>query len=138
MVARAAPCVSVLSAHTRLDRGAILADGAARGGPVEEPDELDEVDPGEHLAVGALFVGLSSFLRPGGVLYCMLREPHLPTGAEIYWWMESLTVLGSTADTKRPFPYPAVTNREVERLVPGGNVKTFLTRTGRREVLGIK
>ncbi len=91
-----------------------------------------------HEALEPLVVRLCSFLRPGGVLYCMLREPHLPAGAEVYWWMENLTVLCSTADSKRPFPYPAVTNREVERLVPGGNVKTFLTRTGRREVLGIK
>jgi predicted neutral ceramidase superfamily lipid hydrolase len=44
----------------------------------------------------------------------------------------------SGADSHKPFPYPALTNREVERLFPGGNVKTFLTRSGRREVLGIK
>jgi hypothetical protein len=32
----------------------------------------------------------------------------------------------------------ALTNRKMERLFPGGNVKTFLTRSGRREVVGVK
>lgn len=91
-----------------------------------------------HEALGPLVERLCSFLRPGGVLFLMLREPYLPAGAEVYWWLENLAVLASTPDNQRPFPYPAVTNREVERLVPGGNVKTFLTRTGRREVLAIK
>ena len=60
------------------------------------------------------------------------------TGAETRWWFESLTVLGSSDRSQKPFPYPALTNREMERLFPGGNVKTFLTRSGRREVLGVK
>ncbi len=79
-----------------------------------------------------------SLLQPGGVLFCILREPYLAAGAEARWWFETLTVVGSSAGKQKPFPYPAVTNREMERLFPGGNVKTFLTRSGRREVLGIK
>jgi hypothetical protein len=47
-------------------------------------------------------------------------------------------VLGSEVESKVPFPYPALTNREIERLVPGGSVKTFLTRFARREILAIK
>ena len=79
-----------------------------------------------------------SYLQPGGVLFSILREPHVTTGAETRWWFESLTVLGSSDSSQKPFPYPALTNREMERLFPGGNVKTFLTRTGRREALGVK
>jgi len=87
-----------------------------------------------HSLVGRL----CSFLRPGGILFCHLREPYLAAGAESYWWFENLTVLGSKVDSKKLFRYPTVTNREMERLVPSGNVKTFLTRSGRREALGIK
>jgi len=79
-----------------------------------------------------------SYLEPGGVLFSILREPNVATGVETRWWFESLTVLGSSESTQKPFPYPALTNREMERLFPGGNVKTFLTRSGRREVLGVK
>jgi len=79
-----------------------------------------------------------SYLQPGGVLFSILREPSLAAGAETRWWLESLTVLGSNDRSQKPFPYPALTNREMERLFPGGNVKTFLTRSGRREVLGVK
>lgn len=79
-----------------------------------------------------------SYLKPGGMLFCLLREPYLPAGAETTWSFESLTALISGPESGRPFPYPALTNREVERLVPGGNVKVFLTRRARREVLGIK
>ncbi len=81
---------------------------------------------------------LYSCLQPNGVLFSILREPQLTSGAETHWWFESLTVLGSSDTKKKPFPYPAVTNREMERLVPGGNIKTFLTRSSRREVLGVK
>lgn len=79
-----------------------------------------------------------SYLQAGGVLFSILREPHLSTGAETRWWFESLTVLSSSDASQKPFPYPALTNREMERLFPGGNIKTFLTRSGRREVLGVK
>ena len=76
-----------------------------------------------------------SYLAPGGMLLCVLREPRLEKGSEMMWWLESLTTLGSSREGVRPFPYPAVTNREMERLAPGGSVKTFLTRSGRREVV---
>jgi hypothetical protein len=79
-----------------------------------------------------------SYLQPNGALFSILREPSLPAGAETRWWFESLTVLGLSDNSHKPFPYPAVTNREMENLFPGGNVKTFLTRSGRREVLGVK
>jgi hypothetical protein len=79
-----------------------------------------------------------SCLQPGGVLFCLLREPYLPKGAETLWWLENLNTLARVREGSKPFPYPAVTNREMERLVPPGSVKTFLTRSGRREVLAIK
>jgi hypothetical protein len=79
-----------------------------------------------------------SYLQPNGVLFSVIREPNLTVGAETRWWFETLTVLGSSDKSQKPFPYPALTNREVEKLFPGGNVKTFLTRSGRREVLGVK
>jgi len=79
-----------------------------------------------------------SLLQPNGVLFSILREPQITTGAETRWWFETLTVLGSSDKTQKPFPYPALTNREMERLFPGGNIKTFLMRSGRREVLGVK
>ena len=79
-----------------------------------------------------------SFLKPNGVLFTILREPSLTAGAETRWWFESLTVLGSSDTTHKPFPYPPVTNRQMEQLFPGGNVKIFLTRSHRREVLGVK
>jgi hypothetical protein len=79
-----------------------------------------------------------SYLQPSGVLFSILREPHVTGGADMRWWFESLTILGASGSGVEPFPYPALTNREMERLFPGGNLKTFLTRSGRREVLGIK
>jgi hypothetical protein len=79
-----------------------------------------------------------SYLQPGGGLFCLLREPRLETGSDTQWWLESLTSLGSGHDGRRPFPYSAISNREMERLVPEGSVKTFLTRSGRREILAIK
>ena len=79
-----------------------------------------------------------SYLQPGGVLFSILREPQLSTGAETRWWFESLTVLGSSERNQKAFPYPAVTNREMENLFPGGNVKTFLMRSGRREVMAVR
>jgi hypothetical protein len=89
-------------------------------------------------ALPALVEGFHSFLQPGGVMFGILREPQVTEGSDARWWFESLTVLACSVDARKPFPYPAVTNREVERLFPGGNVKTFLSRSGRREVLGIK
>jgi hypothetical protein len=79
-----------------------------------------------------------AYLQPGGVLFSILREPQVTFGVDTRWWFESLTVLGSSDPAPQPFPYPAVTNREMENLFPGGNAKTFLMRSGRREVLGVK
>lgn len=81
---------------------------------------------------------LMSYLRPSGALFCLLREPYLAAGAETAWRLDSLTTLATDGEGSTPFPYPALTNREVERLVSPGSVKTFLTRSGRREVLAIK
>lgn len=86
----------------------------------------------------ALVERFHSYLQPNGVLFSILREPQITTGAETRWWFESLTVLGSSDRSQKPFAYPAVTNREMEKLFPGGNVKTFLMRSGRREVLGVR
>jgi len=89
-------------------------------------------------ALPALVERFHSYLQPAGVLFSILREPSVTTGAGTRWWFESLTVLGSKDNSQTPFPYPSLTNREMERLFPGGNVKTFLTRTGRREVLAVR
>ena len=76
-----------------------------------------------------------TYLRPGGLLFCILREPRLEKGSDVTWWLESLTTLGAANDGLRPYEHPALTNREVERLSPEASVKTFLTRSGRREVV---
>jgi hypothetical protein len=89
-------------------------------------------------ALPGLVNRLFSCLQPGGVLFCLLREPYLPAGAEMMWWFENLTTLATGREGNKPFPYPALSNREMERLVPFGSVKTFLTRSGRREVLAIR
>ena len=87
----------------------------------------------------ALVERLCSYLQPGGgTLFCLLRESFLDAGAETLWWLDRLTILGSGGSGREPFPYPVVTNRAMERLVAPCTVKTFLTRSGRREVLAIK
>lgn len=96
---------------------------------------LDLVPPE---AVPPVVARLFSYLQPGGVLFSLLRQPYLPAGAEAGSWLESLTLLQSKPDAKKTFPYPVVTNREMERLFPAGSVKIFLTRSGRREVVALK
>jgi hypothetical protein len=91
-----------------------------------------------HEALQKVVERFHSFLQPNGVLFSILREPSVTAGSETRWWLETLTTLGSSADARKPFPYPPVTNREMERLFPGGNVKTYLTRSGRREIVGLK
>jgi hypothetical protein len=81
---------------------------------------------------------LFSLLHPMGVLFCLLREPHAGTGLERRWWLETLTTPHSHTDSTRAFPYPPITNREMERLLPGASIKIFLTRSGRREVLAMR
>ncbi len=86
-------------------------------------------------SLSAVVERLCSYLQPGGALFFLLREPGLAAGVETSWWLESLMVLGSSGQGKKPFPYPPLTNREVERLASTSTAKTFLTRSGRREVL---
>ena len=81
---------------------------------------------------------LFSRLQPGGVLFFLLREPHLPRGADSIWWLESLTTMASSGEGNKPFPYSVVSGRDVERFLPSGSLKSFLTRSGRREVLVLK
>jgi hypothetical protein len=90
-----------------------------------------------HEALAPVVGRFHSYLQPNGVLFSILREPSLANGVDTRWWFESLTVMGSK-NSNKPFPYPALTNRQMEQIFPGGNVKTFLTRSGRREVLGVK
>ncbi len=81
---------------------------------------------------------LFSFLQPLGVVFSILREPNLKSGVGRRWWLQSQTQVHVEQDQKRTFPYPPISNREIEKLAPGGNVKIFLTRSGRREILSIK
>ena len=89
-------------------------------------------------AQAELFGRLMQYLAPGGILFCLVREPYLPAGADNDWWLESLTTLGKNGPGKAPFPYPPITNRQMESLAPPGNIKTFLTRAGLREVVVLK
>ena len=77
-------------------------------------------------------------LEPKGVLFFILREACLTKGADTSWYLESLTKLGARGGGQKPFPYPPLTNREMERLIPTGVVKTVLTRSGLREVLAVR
>jgi hypothetical protein len=89
-------------------------------------------------ALPDLIKRLISYLQPGGVLFCLLREPSLAQGSTTEWWLETLTTLGRSGEGKGAFPYPPITNRQMELLVPASSVKTFLTRAGLREVLVLK
>jgi len=72
------------------------------------------------------------------VLFFVLREACLTTGADTLWYLESLNRLTALGAGQKPFPYPPLSNREMERLVPTGIVKTVLTRSGLREVLAVR
>ena len=78
------------------------------------------------------------YLKPSGVLFFLLREGCLTRGADTMWYLETLTKLGARAADQKPFAYPPLSNREMERLVPTGVVKTVLTRSGLREVLAVR
>jgi len=125
-------------------RTVFLIDDFLENLPTIPPDSLSAITCWHLLdllpreALPDLVVKLWSYLRTGGVLFCLLREPCLANGAGTRWWLESLLAVRSDVESKHPFPYPALTNREIERLVPSGNVKTFLTRSARREILAIK
>ncbi len=81
---------------------------------------------------------LFSLLAPLGVICCVLREPKLAAGVERRWWLESPASPRSEIDPNRPFPNPPITNREVEKLLPGASMKMFLTRSGHREVFAMR
>ncbi|MGH9469187.1 MAG: hypothetical protein ACRD1N_02460 [Terriglobia bacterium] len=91
-----------------------------------------------HESLAAVMERLISLLQPLGVLFCVLREPYHKEGVERRWWLETLTSVRNETDAKRPCPYPAISNREMERLAPTASIKTFLTRSGRREILVMK
>jgi hypothetical protein len=77
-------------------------------------------------------------LQGGGVLFFLLREPYLQKGADSVWWLEELTTLCAGGDGNKSFPFSPVSGRDVEKFLPAGNLKSFLTRSGRREVLVLK
>jgi hypothetical protein len=79
-----------------------------------------------------------SLLGPGGIFFCFLREPNLSAGKEGRWWLDSLTTLGGEGEGSGQFPYTPLSNREIEKLTAGCSLKTFLTRSHRREVVVLK
>jgi hypothetical protein len=85
-----------------------------------------------------VFSHLCSLLMPGGFMLCILREPYLNKGRNAQWWLESPLTLGVGGEDAGEFVYPSLTNREIERLAHPSTIKTFLTRTGRREILVCK
>ena len=89
-------------------------------------------------AIADLVLRFHGLLEPGGVLFCLLREPRLDKGADSEWELESLTEMIHRREGSKPFAYPALSNRDLDRLIPTGSVKTFLTRSGWREVLVVK
>ncbi len=91
-----------------------------------------------HDAIAEVALRFHALLAPGGVLFCMLREPRLENGADPDWRLEGLTDLVRVREGSKAFDYPALSNRELDRLIPTGSVKTFLRRSGWREVLAVK
>jgi hypothetical protein len=91
-----------------------------------------------HDTIAEVALRFHRLLAPGGVLFSMLREPRLEKGADPDWRLEGLTDLVRVREGSKPFAYPALSNRELDRLIPTGSVKTFLTRAGWREVLAVK
>lgn len=89
-------------------------------------------------ALAEVLLRIYQLMEPGGVLFCLLREPRLDKGADAIWILEDLTGLARSSDGAVTFPYPALSNREIDKLLPTGSVKTFLTRSGWREVLVVK
>lgn len=91
-----------------------------------------------HEGLSAVVERLFSLLQPLGVLSCILRDSQARGGPEIRWRLDTLTAPRCETDPKRPFPYPPITNREIERLMPNASIKTFLTRSGHREILAMR
>ncbi|HET7214445.1 MAG TPA: hypothetical protein VFL79_12705 [Terriglobia bacterium] len=81
---------------------------------------------------------LLSLLGPGGIFFCFLREANLTLGKDGRWWLETLSTLGAESEGAGTFPYAPVSNREIEKLTAGYSLKTFLTRSHRREVVVLK
>lgn len=81
---------------------------------------------------------LFNCLRDGGVLFFLLREAYLQKGAETTWWLETLNSLAVDGEGAKSFPFSVVSGRDVEKFLPGSSLKSFLTRSGRREVLVLK
>jgi hypothetical protein len=96
---------------------------------------LDLVPPG-HLPELVKF--LLALLEPGGIFYCFLRESNLVFGKEGRWRLENLTTLGADRESVGQFSYTPLSNREVEKLTAGYSLKTFLTRSHRREVVVLR
>jgi hypothetical protein len=97
---------------------------------------LLDLVPREH--VPQLVRYLLSLLAPGGIFYCFFREPNLASGKDGRWSLETLTTLGAEREDAGAFPYPPLTNREIEKLTAGYGLKTFLTRSHRREAVALK
>jgi len=97
---------------------------------------LLDLVPRDHLP--ELVRSMLSLLEAGGIFFCFLREPNLAAGMEGRWWFENLTTLGAAREASGKFPYPPLSNREVEKLAEGCSLKTFLTRSHRREVVILK
>jgi hypothetical protein len=89
-------------------------------------------------ALREMMAHLLAYLHSGGVLFLLLREPTRQAGSDAVWWLETAKSMGHEGDSRLPFLYSPVTNRQVEQLVGGASVKTFLTRTGLREVVVTK
>jgi hypothetical protein len=89
-------------------------------------------------AAPELVHALLSLLSPGGIFFCFLREPNLTAGKDVRWWLESLTTLGANGEESGQFPYKPLSNREIEKMTAGYSLKTFLTRSHRREVVVLK
>ncbi len=81
---------------------------------------------------------LYASLTQGGVIFFLLREAYLQKGAEVTWWMETLTSLAADGEGAKAFPFPPVSGRDVEKYLAGCSLKSFLTRSGRREVVVMK
>lgn len=91
-----------------------------------------------HDYLSELVKFLLNLLEPGGIFFCFLREPNLNLGKEGRWKLEDFATLGAEGEGVGQFPYPPLSNREVEKLTTGYSLKTFLTRSHRREVVVLK
>ena len=89
-------------------------------------------------ALAEVISRLYLYLEPGSVLFFLVREPQLKTGADTTWYLETPTCFATRALGLSPFQYPPLSNRDMERLIPAGIAKTVLRRGGFREVLAVK